>query len=87
MSEDSSSSSAHGEPQKSANRIALEAITAYIQGRATSQQRKVQIGDKTIEYSTLSELLQWKKYFEDEVRKEEGKRGIRHEKIYWMGRV
>ena len=74
--------------EKSPNRIALEAITAFIQGRATSQQRRVQIGDKSVEYSSLSELLQWKRYFEEEVRKEEGKRvGIRHEKIYFTGRV
>lgn len=73
--------------EKSPNRIALEAITAFIQGRATAQQRRVQIGDKSIEYSSLSELLQWKRYFEEEVRKEEGKRvGIRHEKIYFTGR-
>ena len=74
--------------EKSPNRIALEAITAFIQGRATAQQRRVQIGDKSIEYSSLSELLQWKRYFGEEVRKEEGKRvGIRHEKIYFTGRV
>ena len=74
--------------EKSPNRIALEAITAFIQGRATAQQRRVQIGDKSVEYSTLSELLQWKRYFEEEVRKEEGKRvNIRHEKIYFTGRV
>lgn len=74
--------------EKSPNRIALEAIVAFIQGRATAQQRRVQIGDKSIEYSSLSELLQWKRYFEEEVRKEEGKRvGIRHEKIYFTGRV
>lgn len=70
--------------EKSPNRIALEAITAYIQGRATSQQRRVQIGDKSIEYSSLSELLQWKRYFEEEVRKEEGKPlKIKLEKLYW----
>ena len=74
--------------EKSPNRIALEAITAFIQGRATAQQRRVQIGDKSIEYSSLSELLQWKRYFEEEVRKEEGKRvNIRHEKIFFTGRV
>lgn len=70
--------------EKSPNRIALEAITAYIQGRATAQQREVQIGDKKIAYSTLSELLQWKQYFEQEVRKEEGKPlKIKLEKLYW----
>lgn len=70
--------------EKSPNRIALEAITAYIQGRATAQQREVQIGDKKIIYSSLSELLQWKRYFEEEVRKEEGKPlKIKLEKLYW----
>lgn len=74
--------------EKSPNRIALEAINAFLCGRATSQQREVQIGDKKIIYSSLSELLQWKRYFEEEVRKEEGKRvNIRHEKIYFTGRV
>ena len=74
--------------EKSPNRIALEAINAFLCGRATSQQREVQIGDKKIIYSSLSELLQWKRYFEEEVRKEEGKRvGIRHEKIFYTGRV
>ena len=70
--------------EKSPNRIALEAITAFIQGRATAQQKRVQIGDKSIEYSSLSELLQWKRYFEQEVRKEEGKPlKIKLEKLYW----
>ena len=70
--------------EKSPNRIALEAITAFIQGRATAQQRRVQIGDKSIEYSSLTELLQWKRYFEEEVRKEEGKPlKIKLEKLYW----
>ena len=70
--------------EKSPNRIALEAIVAFIQGRATAQQRRVQIGDKSIEYSSLSELLQWKRYFEEEVRKEEGKPlKIKLEKLYW----
>ena len=70
--------------EKSPNRIALEAINAFICGRATSQQRRVQIGDKSVEYSSLSELLQWKRYFEEEVRKEEGKPlKIKLEKLYW----
>ena len=70
--------------EKSPNRIALEAINAFLCGRATSQQREVQIGDKKIAYSTLSELLEWKRYFEQEVRKEEGKPlKIKLEKLYW----
>lgn len=70
--------------EKSPNRIALDAINAFLCGRATSQQREVQIGDKKIIYSSLSELLQWKRYFEEEVRKEEGKPlKIKLEKLYW----
>lgn len=85
MSEESSSSSAE---YKSPNKIALDAINAFLCGRATSQQREVQIGDKKIIYSTLSELLQWKRYFEREVRKEEHKcANLRHEKIFYTGRV
>lgn len=81
MSNESSSSSTE---YKSPNRIALDAINAFLCGRATSQQREVQIGDKKISYSTLSELLQWKRYFEGEVRKEEGKPlKIKLEKLYW----
>lgn len=84
----SNESSPSGSEVMSPNRRALEAINAFLCGRATSQQREVQIGDKKISYSTLSELLQWKRYFEEEVRKEEGKRvNIRHEKIYFTGRV
>lgn len=72
--------------EKSANRKALEAITAFIQGRATSQQKRIQVGDKSIEYSSFDELLKWKSYFEEEVRKEEGKaRSLRHEKLFWRG--
>lgn len=83
MSETSSSSG----QEKSPNKIALEAIVSFIQGRATAQQRRVQIGDKSVEYSTLSELLQWKRYFEQEVRKEEHKcANLRHEKIFYTGR-
>ena len=33
---------------KTANEVALEAIIAFIQGRATSQQRKIKVGDKEI---------------------------------------
>lgn len=85
MSDPSSSSSGEMSP----NRRALEAITAYIQGRATAQQREVVIGDKKISYSSLDELLNWKRYFEEEVRKEEGKHSnLRLEKLYWgMRRV
>lgn len=80
MSEESSSSS---EEPLSPNKRALIAITAFIQGKATAPQKKVVIGDKSIENYTLSELLQFKEYFEREVRKEEGKPlSIRTEKLY-----
>jgi hypothetical protein len=53
--------------------IVIEAIDAMLQNRATAQQKKIQIGDKSIEYSTFSELLQWRKYMVEQLRKEQGK--------------
>lgn len=60
--------------------IALDAITAFMQGRATAQQRHIKIGDKEIEYSSFEQLIKWKNYFAKEVRKQQGKPSkIRHE--------
>lgn len=58
---------------KSKNEIALEAITAFLQGTANSQQRRVKVGDKEIEYSSFDELIKWKNYFTKEVRKQQKK--------------
>lgn len=71
---------------RSRARIALEAITAFMEGRATAQQRRVQVGDKSIEYSSFEELLKWKSYFEGQVRREDGRAArLRNEKIVWRG--
>lgn len=70
---------------RSPNKQALDAITAFLQGRATAQQRMIKVGDKEIEYSSFDELQKWKNYFEREVRKEEGKpTSIRFEKLKYV---
>lgn len=62
--------------------IALDAITAFMQGRATAQQRHIKVGDKEIEYSSFEQLLKWKNYFQKQVKRESGKASkIRHEKL------
>ena len=53
--------------------ITLDAIEAMLENRATAQQRRIQVGDKSIEYSSLDELLKWKAYFLRRVRIEQGK--------------
>lgn len=52
--------------------ITLDAIDAMLAGRATAQQRRVQLGDKSIEYSTFDELMAWRNHFKKQVRKEKG---------------
>lgn len=71
---------------RSSNQIALEAITAFMQGRATAQQRVIKVGDKEIQYSSFQELLKWREYFKKQVRKEQGKpASIKYEKLYYKG--
>lgn len=71
---------------RSQNQIALEAIVAFMQGKATSQQKRVKVGDKQIEYSSFEQLLKWKNYFQKEVRKEHGKStSPKFEKLYLRG--
>lgn len=57
---------------RSTAEITLEAIDAMLAGRATSQQKKIQVGDKSIEYSSFSELLTWREHFARLVAKENG---------------
>lgn len=62
----------------------LEAIDAYLAGRATEQMKKVQIGDKLIEYSSYDELMKWREYYAKIVRKEEGRPSqIKLEKFFY----
>lgn len=68
------------------NKIILQAINAYLGGRASTQQRRVQVGDKSIEFSSYDELMKWRDFYASEVRKEEGKAAtIKHQKLYYKG--
>ena len=67
--------------------ITLEAIEAMLENRATAQQRKVQLGDKSIEYSTLEELLKWREYFKKQLRKEQNKTSVLEREIAILRRV
>ena len=58
---------------RSTAEITLDAIDAMLAGRATAQQRRVQVGDKSVEYSTISELKQWREYFLEQLAAEQGK--------------
>lgn len=83
MSEESSSQSSSSTEPLSPNKQALLAITAQLQGKATGAQKKIVLGDKSVEYMSLSELLQLKEYFEREVRKEDGQPlSIKAERLY-----
>ena len=59
---------------RSVAEITLEAIDAMLAGRATAQQRRVQVGDKSIEYSTIEELQKWREYFLSQLAAEQGKK-------------
>ena len=70
---------------RSTAEITLDAIDAMLAGRATAQQRRVQLGDKSIEYSTFAELMQWRSHFQKEVRKERGEAAFVKRQIFDMG--
>lgn len=70
-----------GDPRSQAE-ITLEAIDAALANRATVQQRRISVGDKSIEYSTLSELLQWREHYARLVRIEQGKAPSLRREIY-----
>jgi hypothetical protein len=48
----------------------LEAIDAYLANQATMQQRSISINGKQIQYSSFSELIQWRDHFAAIVAKE-----------------
>lgn len=56
------------DPASNARKI-LEAIDAYLAGIASSQQRRVKVGDKEIEYSSFDELIKWRNFYAQQVRK------------------
>lgn len=54
------------------NEDLLAAIQAQIAGRATNAQQSLSVGDKSISYCSLSELLQLREYFKNQVDTEKG---------------
>lgn len=64
----------------------LQAIKAYLAGTASQQQKKIQVGDKSIQYSSFDQLIKWKNYYQLEVRKQQGKpTNLRLQKLYYRG--
>lgn len=71
---------------RSKAQIILDAIEAYLGGRASSQQKQVSVGDKKIIYSSFDQLQKWRDYYKKQVRKQKGKAStLRHEKLYYRG--
>ena len=77
--------SSNYDPRSPAKKI-LDAINAYLAGVASHQQRRIKVGDKEIEYSSYSELNQWKNYYEKIVAKQQGKPAqIKAERLHYRG--
>lgn len=75
-----------GFDHRSQAEITLQAINAYLSGVASSQQKRVKVGDKEIEYSSFDQLIKWKSYYEKQVRKQQGRPfKIRCEKLRYKG--
>lgn len=58
------------------NEDLLAAIQAQLAGRATAAQSSMSVGDKSISYCSLSELLQLREYFKNKVDTENGVHNI-----------
>jgi hypothetical protein len=56
---------------RSQNKIILDAITAVMAGRATSAQKSVTVGDKSLSYYSWAELIQARDLFTELVAQEE----------------
>ena len=56
-------------------RAILEAVDAVIAGRATAAQQEVRVGDKTLRYLSISELLQYREFVLGKVAEEEEAQG------------
>lgn len=70
---------------RSVAEITIDAIDSMLAGRATAQQRKIQVGDKSIEYSSLDELKKWRAFFVNQLRKEQGKKPFTRQ-LFKLGR-
>ena len=58
---------------KSKNELYLEAIEATIAGKATAAQSSMSVGDKSIQYMSVDELLKLREYFKGKVEQEQNK--------------
>ena len=68
------------DPRSEAEKI-LDAIEAMLAGRATTQQRQISIDGQSIQYSSFSELIEWKNYFVRKVAEEKGLKRIDAQKF------
>lgn len=76
------------EEVKTENELILEAIEAQIAGKATSAQSSMSVGDKSISYYNITDLLKLRDYFKQKVDAEKGKSAKNGVKIkyVWRGR-
>ena len=68
-----------GQSVKSHNQILLDAIEAQLAGVATSAQSSITVGDKSISYMSINELLKLRQYYKNKVDEQEGKRNPNNE--------
>lgn len=61
------------EEVKTRNQIILDAIQAQIAGKATSAQSSLSVGDKSISYYSINDLLKLRDYFKQKVDEQKGK--------------
>lgn len=60
------------ESVKTENEKLLDAIEAQLAGKATAAQQSMSVGDKSISYCSIDELLKLKEYFKRKVDEEKG---------------
>lgn len=64
----------------------INAIESVLQGTATASAKRVQVGDKVLQYCSHNQLMTWLNYYNNKLRELDGKsKGIMHEKIYYRG--
>jgi len=68
---------------RSPAQIILDALDAVIAGRATANQRSVTVGDKTISYMSMSELIQAREYYKEIVDDESAEIEGRNNQTYY----
>lgn len=62
----------------------VEAIEAVIEGRATQSQKSMSVGDKSISYMDLDELLKYLEYFRKKAAEEQGLSDVNDEhRVYF----